>query len=150
MAWVEKIAVDWDHWNWSGWLARPLPDAVLARTAQDQDAFDVRFFEDLLARFGDQYEVLAALGELYTRTGRHREGLAVDRRLAALRPRDSTVLYNLACSLALLNQKSHAFDALRRAVELGYRDHEHMASDPDLESLRGDPRWADLLGVIKS
>lgn len=90
------------------------------------------------------------MGHLYTQVGRHRDGLAVDRRLVALRPRDPIAYYNLACSYSLLKQTTRAFTAMKRALGLGYCDVDHMLADPDLENLRADPRWADLLGVRKS
>ena len=150
MAWIEKIAVNWNHWDLMAWAREPLPGEVLDRFNESQETFEIRFFEDMLVRLGDREEIFVALGELYTRTGRYREGLAIDRRLVTLRPRDSTAFYNLACSYSLLKEKAHAFTALERAIELGYRDLEHMAADPDLENLRSDPRWNDLLDVVKS
>jgi tetratricopeptide (TPR) repeat protein len=150
MAWIEKIAVHWNHWDLMAWAREPLPGEVLDRFNESQETFEIRFFEDMLVRLGDREEIFVALGELYTRTGRYREGLAIDRRLVTLRPRDSTAFYNLACSYSLLKEKARAFTALKRAIELGYRDLEHMAADPDLENLRSDPRWNDLLDVVKS
>jgi len=150
MAKIENVTVNWNHWDLMAWAREPLPPAVLDRFTEPQEAFEIRLFEDLLVRLGEREEILIALGELYTRTGRHGDGLAVDRRLVALRPRDSTAFYNLACSYALLKENSRAFAALKRAIELGYRDLEHMTADPDLENLRGDPRWNDLLGVARS
>ena len=41
--------------------------------------------------------------------------------------------------------RDRAFDHLRAAVELGFRDAEAMAQDRDLVSLHEDPRWAALL-----
>jgi tetratricopeptide (TPR) repeat protein len=150
MKWVEQITPDWNHWNTLAWLGRSPPEAVLAHFGESDEEFSIRFFEDLLVQLGDQYEVLVSLGELYTRVGRYREGLAVDRRLSALRPRDPVVAYNLACSYSLLKQKVRAFAALRRAIELGYRDFKHVQQDPDLENLRQDPRWSDIASILKS
>jgi len=54
--------------------------------------------------------------------------------------------YNLACLLALAGGEADAaFAHLREAIRLGMRDAEHMKADQDLESLRGDPRWAEVL-----
>ena len=149
MTWTERVRVHWDHWDMTAWLERPMPDAVLDRLREEPEAFQIRFLEDVLARLGEEADVLAQLGHLYTQVGRNRDGLAVDRRLVTLRPRDPIAHYNLACSYALLKQTSRAFAVLKKAVRLGYRDLDHMQQDPDLENLREDPRWNDLVGVIK-
>lgn len=150
MAWVERTAANWGHWDFGAALASPIPDALIERFREDQDAFDIRLLEDVLARVGEDREVLQHLGHLYTQAKRYRDGLAVDQRLVTLKPRDPIAHYNLACSLTLLKQNTPAVAALRKAIELGYRDFEHMQKDPDLESLRTDPRWADLVNVAKS
>ena len=150
MAWVEKTTVDWAHWDFGSRFVHPVPDSVLKRFQEDQDAFDIRFLEDVLARVGEDAEILRHLGHLYTQAGRHRDGLAVDLRLVALNPRDAIAHYNLACSWSLLGKTSRAVPALKKAIKLGYRDFDHMREDPDLENLRRDPRWDDLVGVRKS
>jgi hypothetical protein len=58
------------------------------------------------------------------------------------------VWYNLGCSLALLNRRAEALDALTRAVSLGYRDHRWMSEDSDLRSLREDQQFKALLRQI--
>ncbi len=148
MAWIESVSIRWDHEDLGAWLRRPLPQPALEWVREDQDAFDIRFLEQVLVRAGEDVDVLAQLGHLYTRAGRHRDGLAVDRRLVALKPRDLIAHYNLACSLALVKQKARAFAALKKALALGYRDVDHMQKDPDLENLRSDPRWDGLVSAL--
>jgi len=53
--------------------------------------------------------------------------------------------YNAACAFALGGKKDLAFDRLRQARLRGFRDREQVLSDPDLASLRDDPRWKALL-----
>jgi hypothetical protein len=53
--------------------------------------------------------------------------------------------YNLACSYALLGMTDKALAALERALQLGYSHLAHLHRDPDLLSIREDPRFARLL-----
>jgi len=76
---------------------------------------------------------------------RLQDGLAVDKKLVALRPDDPTAHYNLACRYALLKQPDLALVTLRKAVELGYRDFRYMLQDQDLDSIRRDPRFKQLV-----
>ena len=107
--------------------------------------FLVRFYETELGRRPGNLQVLVDLGHLYTELGRFDDGLAIDRRLATALPEDPTVVYNLACSLALTGSHDEAFEALASAVDLGYDDVDHLRADGDLDALRGDPRFATLL-----
>jgi hypothetical protein len=55
--------------------------------------------------------------------------------------------YNLACVRALAGRRVAALDALDRAFATGTEPvgFDHLREDPDLASLRGDPRWEGLL-----
>lgn len=53
--------------------------------------------------------------------------------------------YNLACASALQNRPDEALESLHRARGHGLEVGARIASDPDLESLRSDPRFRELL-----
>jgi tetratricopeptide (TPR) repeat protein len=112
---------------------------------QHQLDFELEFFTAIVKRYPDYVDVLRVLGNLLTLKGRYAEGLQVDRRLVQLRPNDALAHYNLACSYALLKRPDHALKTLRRAVELGYRDFRYMREDRDLDTIRHDPRFRQLL-----
>ena len=76
--------------------------------------------------------------------------LQIDKRLVQLRPSDPLAHYNLACSYALLKRPEQALKTLRRAVELGYRDFRYMREDRDLDTVRKDPRFRQLLREFES
>jgi Flp pilus assembly protein TadD len=114
-------------------------------TDQNQIDFELDFFGGVLERAPDYVDVLRVMGHLLTLKGRYAEGLQVDRRLVSLRPNDPLAHYNLACSYALLKRNEQALKTLRRAVELGYRDFRYMREDRDLDSVRHDPRFRQLL-----
>jgi tetratricopeptide (TPR) repeat protein len=119
------------------------PTAHLAD--QNQIDFELDFFGGVLERAPDYVDVLRVMGHLLTLKGRYAEGLQVDKRLIGLRPSDPLAHYNLACSYALLKRSELALKTLRRAVELGYRDFRYMREDRDLDAIRHDPRFRQLL-----
>ena len=117
-----------------------------ARAAdQNQLDFELDFFSGVLGRNPDYVDVLRIMGNLLTLKGRFAEGLQVDKRLVQLRPGDALAHYNLACSYALLRRSDLCIKILRRAVELGYRDFRYMREDHDLDAIRHDPRFRQLL-----
>jgi tetratricopeptide (TPR) repeat protein len=119
-------------------------------TDQGQLDFELEFFGGILQRYEDYVDVLRVMGNLLTLKGRYADGLQVDRRLVQLRPNDPLAHYNLACSYALLKRPEQALKTLRRAVELGYRDFRYMREDHDLDSIRHDPRFRQLLREYES
>jgi tetratricopeptide (TPR) repeat protein len=120
-------------------------------TREDKRALDVEigFIEGVVRRDPDYVEALQILGDDYTKRGRFLDGLKVDEQLARLRPSDSTVLYNLACSYALTGDTDSAFAALHRALDAGYDDFKWLAQDPDLECVRTHPDYGTIRAKIK-
>ena len=97
---------------------------------------EIQFLEGIVRRDADYVEALQILGDDYTSRGRYAEGLKIDERLSKLRPEDSLVHYNLACSYSLTERLDQALESLEIALDLGYRDFKWMAEDPDLGNLR--------------
>lgn len=117
----------------------------------DKFDFELGFFEELHKRMPKDVRVASLLAHLYTETGKIDLGLRMDRKLAKLCPKDPTVHYNLACSLALKLRKADALKSLRIAIMFGYNDFVWMCHDPDLESLHkyhGFLKLCDELGVV--
>ena len=114
-------------------------------TDQNQLDFELDFFGGVLTRRPDYVDVLRVMGNLLTLKGRFAEGLQVDKRLVQLRPNDAFAHYNLACSFALLKRPDQSIKTLRRAIELGYLDFRYMREDHDLDLIRHDPRFRQLM-----
>lgn len=123
----------------------PRPADQSVSKNRDQAEFEISFFGRILERLPAYVEVLRRQAELLSTSGRRSEGLACDALLARLLPDDAEVRYNLACSQASLGKADEAIDTLGQAIELGYRDIDHLESDPDLDSLRDHPRYLELL-----
>lgn len=62
----------------------------------------------------------------------------------ALRPDDTMILYNSACTLCEMDRLPEAMTALRKAWEAGYRNPVWTRQDPDLARLHGDPEFERL------
>lgn len=127
--------------NEESFTGSPLPRP----TEKSQLEFEIDFYEGILERMPDYIDVLRVMGNNLTLKGLYAQGLQIDKRLVQLRPADPLAHYNLACSYALLKRPDHALKTLRRAVELGYRDFRYMQEDHDLDSVREDPRFQQLL-----
>jgi tetratricopeptide (TPR) repeat protein len=126
------------------------PGSVLGLLAErTQLDFELEFYEKLISAVPDFADALRAQACNLTMKGRLQDGLVVDERLVAVRPTDPTAHYNLACRYALLKHREKALGALRKAVELGYRDFDFMQEDQDLDSIRKDPRFRKLLREYK-
>ena len=121
--------------------AGPIPRA----SEQAQLDFELEFFRGVLDRCPDYVEVLRLMGSLLTLTGRFAEGLQIETRLCTLCPRDPQAHYNLACSYAKLKRADQSIKSLRKAIELGYRDFGYIRQDHDLDAIRHDPRFRQLL-----
>lgn len=65
----------------------------------------------------------------------------------ALRPNDAMVNYNLACVFCRLDRNEDGLKMLKKAWEAGFRDTDWARNDPDLESLRDTPEFAQLYPV---
>ena len=110
---------------------------------------EILFLEGLIRRDASYIEALQVLGDDYTRRGRYAEGLKIDERLCKLRPDDSLVHYNLACSYSLMEQLDLAAKTLEAALNLGYRDFKWLAQDPDLEHLRDHAAYKKIQAKMR-
>jgi len=110
--------------------------------------FRISLYETAISLGRDSTGILAELAQAYAEAGRHAEGRAVDERLIARDPANPTFQYNLACSAAMLGDPDAAFEALKRALVSGFGDVKLLLEDRDLESLRSDSRWAEILTLI--
>jgi tetratricopeptide (TPR) repeat protein len=110
-----------------------------------QEEFDQVFFQQVLIRNTNNVDVLRRQAELLSQNDLFAEALVLDQRLAQILPNDQTVHYNLACSLCLNGQVDGALAALQTAIELGYADFARIESDTDLELLRDEPDYLELM-----
>ena len=81
-------------------------------------------------------------------TGQKDRALEWTRRAQAVDPDDPAVLYNVACSYALLHMSEESIDCLEKAMAQGEWYKAWAEHDSDLDSLRNNPRFQALLKSI--
>ncbi len=79
------------------------------------------------------------------RLGQRREGLVWGERAVTIDPEDAGVSYNVACLFALEGLTDRAIHYLDLSVKGGFWHREWAEKDPDLDSLRDDQRFKELL-----
>jgi tetratricopeptide (TPR) repeat protein len=116
---------------------------------KDDEEFIVWFLEGVLENYPNYIECLMYLGNAYTAMGKYEEGLQIDLKLRKFKPYDSIVRYNLACSYSLLGKIDLSLAALRKAIELGYDDIQHIENDTDLDRLKNEEGYKTLINKLK-
>jgi len=82
--------------------------------------------------------------------GRYLEAAESYRKAVELGYREQTAAYNAACAYARAGRKDDAFVWLNKSIELGFDVERYLRKDDDLDSLRKDPRFADLKKAARS
>ncbi|MCO5166924.1 MAG: hypothetical protein M9894_11225 [Planctomycetes bacterium] len=98
---------------------------------------------DLSAIFMDQ-------GLRYLTLSRFERAEREFKQVLELEPANEIAWYNLACTYSRWGKPDEAFEHLRRAIEHGFDDVSHMEKDTDLDPLRGDPRYRELIDGIRA
>ena len=123
--------------------------AALGRMAEAEAAYRRAYAvaEDHLALNPDDPRAATMCAVALCRTGQPERGLACAEQAVAVDPEDAGVRYNVACLYALEGQVDDAIANLEAAFQHGFGNMEWIAHDPDLDGVRGDPRFQALLNV---
>jgi len=149
------------------------------------------FYRAALRLEPDSYQMLAMLGTVLERLGRHEEVTQVrkqslqeiERHLRtnpgdgralylgsvaaaqlgdparatelaelalAASPDDLSTAYNIACAFAVMGNRGRALELLDHAVQEGRGSLAWIERDPDLDSLRGDPRFEAIVQRLRA
>lgn len=98
-----------------------------------------------LQQFPDDVRARILLAADLANLGQPEEAVLHVRIAVAMRPTDSNVLYNAACTYGSLAMKADALEMFKRCVEAGYSNTHWAKNDPDLKILQNDPEFKQLL-----
>ncbi len=136
----------YDAWYLLGMCYRRMGETLKARSA-DLECIEavkkrLRSHADDTRAWTMGASVLAELGEPERAAEWVARALAVDRD-------EPIIAYNAACVYAELGRRDEAFACLEAPVAQGRLHVDWVANDPDLDPLRGDPRFAALLEAAR-
>lgn len=105
---------------------------------------------DLMASVLKEHPRMDGIRPLYAMylagAGRREEALAqLTSDALAISRSDHDMAYWVASTYTLLGDKDLGFKWLGKAIRLGNENKPHFERDPNLESLRGDPRWQEVM-----
>jgi serine/threonine protein kinase/tetratricopeptide (TPR) repeat protein len=106
---------------------------------------ELEVYPRYLSRFPENPRAHVFYAVALARAGRTEEGKAEVARAIELNPTDPLMLYNTACFYARIGEKRLALDALKNAVREGFGEYGWLERDPDLDSIRGEPEYAELM-----
>jgi len=112
-------------------------DEILRQTLEMYARYQSQHPDDARARIFHA----TALAEV----GRIEEAKVQGRIALELSPNDALMLYNGACFYARLDECKLAIESLRKALAAGWATYEWLKRDPDLDNLRNDPEFIELI-----
>jgi serine/threonine protein kinase/Flp pilus assembly protein TadD len=108
---------------------------------------EVRMLERQLELVPEDVRARSLLAADYANSGRADDAARHLEMTIALRPNDSNVLYNAACTYGILGKKAETLELLRRALAAGYANFAWPHQDPDLKFLHNDPDFLEMFPI---
>ncbi|MGO9641243.1 MAG: protein kinase domain-containing protein [Candidatus Acidiferrales bacterium] len=109
---------------------------------------EVRALEHQLEEVPEDVRARILLAGDYVRINRAEEGIREMEKAIMLRPNDSNILYNAACTYGIIGNKAEALRLLTQAEAAGYSNVSWAARDPDLACLHDDPEFKNLMEKV--
>ena len=106
---------------------------------------ELEVYPRYLSRFPENPRAHVFYAVALARAGRTEEGKAEAAKAIELNPTDPLMLYNTACFYARIGEKRLALDTLRNAIRAGFGEYGWVERDPDLDSIRDEPEYAELM-----
>ncbi len=104
----------------------------------------IRLMEERLELNPSDARAANLLAATYASLGETDKAVDYAERSLAIDPDDAMLLYNIACTYTLIGRTDEAIGFIERAVDRGFGHKEWLDHDPDLNALRGNPRFETI------
>ena len=109
----------------------------------------IESFRKCLSLDPDNYWAFYLLGDSYTTLGRYDEAVAELERAIRIDSENQYALTALARVHSLRGDNDMAIEYLSRAVDGGYADYDYVKNDSDMDNIRDDRRFEQILTTMK-
>jgi len=96
----------------------------------------------------EDFSALSNLAGANTAIKRYDTAIDIYQQLTRLYPEKSDAYYNLACLHSIRNRIPEAIVNLKKAIQNGYDNYQHIRLDHDLDNIRKTPFFMDLLKTL--
>lgn len=131
--------------------AQPWADADRARALQAEKKFEeaAAVYRTIVERNPFSGSAWSDLGFCLHAVRKYEDGLVAFQKAVELGFSPPANLYNCACAYALTGKRDEALAWLQKALEARFAEQETLEKDTDLDSLRGELRFAELTGITR-
>jgi len=105
----------------------------------------VLLYEKALSVQNESVPALNRLVTAYAMQGEYARAAGLLERLRTIQPDNPDVHYNLACMLSKQGRTDEALDSLEQAIRKGFRDDRLLQTDPDLDNIRSEERFREIM-----
>jgi tetratricopeptide (TPR) repeat protein len=124
--------------------------------ARLKDPFGIRFLEKVkegIEKLRESPEITAAIymdqGIQYLKLKKYAKSIEQFKKVLKIQPDNDTAYYNMACAYSLWGKIDDAIECLKKSVERGFTDVVYMESDGDLDNIRNDTRYLEIVEKMK-
>ncbi len=154
---------DWKSQDWGAPGFAPQNAAVggsgagvAATEARADAAFMAKHFKDAAELYADVLEDQPLNGKAWFRLGFAQNSLGEYAKSSTSFEKSYTTgfmpvisMYNVACGYARVGDKAKALFWLQKIADSGYRDVNQLMKDADFDSIRNEPKFAQIMDQIK-
>ena len=105
----------------------------------------IDYFQKAIALDKTFLKAYVSLGGLFNRKKMYQEAEDICKKAIELEPDYAPAYYNLACVYALRNESSAAIQCLKNAIEKGFGDRDLLLKDKELDNIRDEPGFVELM-----